>query len=434
MGLSVWRRVIVSDESRIQAVEQQGAYRRLRQYLYIVLESGRDHFVSRVFDIFMIWLILANVLAVAIETESALGDQVRAFLRGFDVFAVIIFTVEYFARLWVAVEHPPHDGISPSRKRFLWALTAPMLIDLMAILPFYVGLIYDYDTRVALLFRMLRFLKLARATPALGTLGRVLYNERRAISGAIIVMLGLIVFSATIMYEIEGKAQPEAFGSIPRAMWWSAATLTTIGYGDVVPITDLGKMMAGIVMIAGFGMFALPIAIISTGFAAEIHRRDFVVTWGMVARVPLFSGLNAFTIGNLIQLLHAQVVERGTAIALKGEEATGMYFIMSGQVSIEFPSGAIILNEGEFFGEMALLESRKRAANITAATHCTLLKLSSADFARFVRRHPDVQKRLEDVARDRRDDLVHRRNTAVEAEMAEIAREKQTLADPAAKG
>lgn len=423
----------LSDESEIQTVGRQSAYLRLRQYLYIVLESGRDHFVSRVFDIFMIWLILANVLAVAIETESALGEEVRGLLRDFDFFAVIIFTVEYFARLWVAVEHPPHLHGAAWRKRLNWAMTVPMLIDLMAILPFYVGLIYPFDARVALLFRMMRFLKLARATPALGTLGRVLYNERRAIFGAVIVMLGLIVFSATIMYELEGAAQPDGFGSIPRAMWWSVATLTTIGYGDVVPITGVGKIMAGIVMIAGFGMFALPIAIISTGFAAEIHRRDFVVTWGMVARVPLFNGLSAITIGNLIQLLHAQVVERGAAIALKGEEATGMYFIMSGQVSIEFPSGAIILNEGEFFGEMALLEARKRAANITAATHCTLLKLSSSDFARFVRRHPDVQKRLEEVARDRRDDLVHRRN-AVEAEMAEIVREKETLESEAPKG
>lgn len=399
----------------------------LRRQLYVILESGRRTTASRIFDISIVLLILANVAAVVAETEPSIATWIRGDLLLFDEISVGIFTLEYLARLWVCVEHPPLVGRPRREARLTWATTPPMLIDLAAILPFYVSLLVAFDPKIALLFRLVRFLKLARATPALGTLGRVLYNERRAIFGAIVIMLGLIIGSAAVMYEIEGAVQPEAFGSIPRAMWWAAATLTTIGYGDVVPITPLGKLMAGFVMIAGFGMFALPVAIISSGFAAEIHRRDFVVTWGMVARVPLFGGLDALTIGNLVQLLHAQAVEPGTLIGRKGEEATGMYFIMSGQVQIEFPTGPVMLGEGEFFGEMALLQSRHRAADIMALTRCTLLKLHSGDFSRFMLRHPDVYERIRRIADERLRDL--KRRTELESEMAEIKIEKGSQAD-----
>lgn len=399
----------------------------LRRQLYFVLESGKSSWAATAFDLFMVTLILANVAAFVAETEPSIGETLRAELRIFDVVSVAIFTLEYLSRLWVCVEHPPLHGMRVPRARLTWALTPPMLIDLAAILPFYLALFLPFDPRLARMFRLARFFKLARVTPALSTLGRVLYNERRAIFGAIVVMLGLIVVSATVMYEVEGRAQPEAFGSIPRAMWWAIATLTTIGYGDVVPITPLGKFMASFVMIAGFGMFALPVAIISTGFAAEIHRREFVVTWGMVARVPLFSGLDAFTIGNLVQLLHAQVVEAGTVLVRKGEEATGMYFILSGQVEIEFPSGPVMLGDGEFFGEMALLESRRRAADIVALTRCTLLKLQATDFARFMQRHPDVRTKIAEIAKERLREL--KRRNELESELAEIRIEKRTMPD-----
>lgn len=394
----------------------------LRRRLFGVLEAGRDNLPARLFNIFMVVLILSNVAAVVLETEPALGEYIRRELRYFDIFSVGIFTIEYFLRLWVAVEHRPLAQLAAWKARLTWSVTPPMLIDLAAILPFYLAMIVSFDPRLALLLRLIRFLKLARATPALGTLGRVLYNERRAIFGTLIVMMGLIIFSATVMYELEGETQPHAFGSIPRAMWWSVTTLTTVGFGDAVPLTWLGKAMAGLVMIAGFGMFALPVAIISTGFADEIRRREFVVTWGMVARVPLFASLDAMTIGSLVQLLHAQVVEAGTVLGRVGEEAAAMYFIMLGQVQIEFPLSTVELGEGEFFGEVALLESRRRSSNIRALTRCTLLKLDSDDFARFTRRHPDVRDKILAVAKERQIDLKRRSN--LEVEMAELEQEK----------
>ncbi|MBI1263104.1 MAG: hypothetical protein GC184_15405, partial [Rhizobiales bacterium] len=198
----------------------------LRRRLFGVLEAGRDNLPARLFNIFMVVLILSNVAAVVLETEPALGEYIRRELRYFDIFSVGIFTIEYFLRLWVAVEHRPLAQLAAWKARLTWSVTPPMLIDLAAILPFYLAMIVSFDPRLALLLRLIRFLKLARATPALGTLGRVLYNERRAIFGTLIVMMGLIIFSATVMYELEGETQPHAFGSIPRAMWWSVTTLT----------------------------------------------------------------------------------------------------------------------------------------------------------------------------------------------------------------
>ena len=156
-----------------------------------------------------------------------------------------------------------------------------MIIDLLAILPFYLYLLVPFDLRalrVLRLFRLFRLLKLLRYSPALLTLKRVVAREYRALLGALLLMMMLMLFSAAIIYFLEREAQPDKFGSIPAAAWWALATLTTIGYGDIVPITPWGKVFGGIVMLFGLGMFALPIAILATGFSQESARHEFVVT------------------------------------------------------------------------------------------------------------------------------------------------------------
>src|SRR5262249_7326170 len=146
-----------------------------------------------------------------------------------------------------------------------------------------------------------------------------LYNERRALFGCFVILLGATLVAASIMHVIEGHAQPDKFGTIPDAMWWAIVTLGTIGYGDVVPVTAFGRVVASITIFAGLIMVALPIGIVATAFADEVHRRDFVVTWGMVARVPLFADLQATEIADIMRLLHAQQVEPGDVIVRRGE-------------------------------------------------------------------------------------------------------------------
>jgi voltage-gated potassium channel len=143
-----------------------------------------------------------------------------------------------------------------------------MIIDLLAFLPRYVHKILPFDFRALRLLRLFRLLKLIRYSPALQTLKRVVAHEWRALLGALLLMMMLLVFASTIIYFLERSAQPEHFGSIPASAWWALETLTTVGYGDVTPMTPLGKMFGGIVMLFGLCMFALPVAIIATGFGA----------------------------------------------------------------------------------------------------------------------------------------------------------------------
>src|SRR5262249_2990718 len=165
-----------------------------------------------------------------------------------------------------------------------------------------------------------------------------------------------------IMYLIEREAQPDKFGTIPDAMWWAIVTLATVGYGDVTPITPLGKLFASVVILGGLVIVALPVGIIATAFANEIHRREFVVTWRMVARGPLFAGLEAADIADISRLLRAQLVEAGTVIVRRGDVGQSMYFVASGSVEVELPKKKIRLGAGDFFGEVAVLQRTRRSA------------------------------------------------------------------------
>lgn len=137
------------------------------------------------------------------------------------------------------------------------------------------------------------------------------------------------------MHVVEGRTQPDKFGTIPDAMWWAIVTLTTIGYGDVVPATAMGKGVAAIIIVSGLVMIALPVGIVATAFSDVIHRRDFIVTWSMVARVPIFAHLTAVDIAHVMQLLRARQVEKGDVIVRRGDSAHAMYFITEGEVEVE---------------------------------------------------------------------------------------------------
>jgi len=195
--------------------------------------------------------------------------------------------------------------------------------------------------------------------------------------------------------------QPEKFGTIPDAMWWSIVTLGTIGYGDVVPVTPLGKIIAAVTILCGLVMVALPVGIIATAFSEQIHRRDFVVTWGMVARVPLFAGLDAAAIADIMRLLRAQTVDAGDVIVRRGDQAHSMYFIAGGKVDIELAGRRIGLGIGHFFGEIAVLRRARRSATVTATTRTNLLVLDASEFHRLMERDKRIAERVHAVVRER---------------------------------
>jgi voltage-gated potassium channel len=264
-----------------------------------------------------------------------------------------------------------------------------------------VALLAPLDLRVLRVFRLIRFLKLARYSPALSSLWGTLVAERRALLGAFIIMMGLLMLCSSLIYFVESAVQPEVFGSVPQAMWWGLATLTTVGYGDVVPVTALGRLIGGIVMILGLGLFALPIGIIATGWSQEIHRREFVVTWGMVARVPFFSRLDAVSVAEIMTLLRSKVARAGEIIVAKNEVPHSMYFIADGRLEVQLPSGPKYLDEGDFFGAVALIKGHASPANVRAVVKTHLLSIDADDFKSLCQRDATLRQHIHDVAENR---------------------------------
>ena len=338
---------------------------------------------------------------MTLDSVPALQTQYGPLFTAIELTSLVVFTIEYALRVWVAAEHAPQRHATERKARWKFVSSPLGVIDLLAVLPFWLAFLLPLDLRVLLVFRMGRFLKLARYSPAMRSLLDALYNERRALFGCFVILVGATLLAASIMHVIERHAQPDKFGTIPDAMWWAIVTLGTIGYGDVVPVTALGRLVAAITIFVGLIMVALPIGIVATAFADEIHRRDFVVTWGMVARVPLFAELEATDIADIMRLLHAQQVEPGDVIARRGEAAHSMYFIAAGEVEIELKNERVRLGAGHFFGEVAALRRTRRTATVTAVTRTSLLMLDAHDLHVLMDREPRIAERIREVARSR---------------------------------
>lgn len=232
-------------------------------------------------------LIIANVIAVMLESVATLGTKYHREFYAFEVFSIAVFSLEYLTRL----AKSPAPGASrvdafAARLRYIFSIHG--LIDLIAIAPFYLSMLGFADLRFLRALRLFRILKLTRYSPAMGLLFRAIARERDAITAALCLLAIALVVTSCGIYLCEHAAQPEAFGSIPAAIWWAIATLTTVGYGDVTPITIGGKLFGSGVMILGVGMVALPTAILASTFADEMRRRR--ETFASVADTALDDG------------------------------------------------------------------------------------------------------------------------------------------------
>ena len=277
-----------------------------------------------------------------------------------------------------------------------------MLVDLAVILAFYLPLPVIIDLRILRIFRLLSILRITHYSRPLQILVAVLKHEWRTLLALLTLLVSLLLITAWLMYMVEREAQPDAFGSIPQALWWGMATLTTVGYGDVVPLTTEGKFLGFLIMFIGIGMFAVPTGILVATFIQEVKRKDFVATWNMVAHVPFFSGLTAQEIAGISDLLKLRTSIPGEVIFEKGDEGDAMYFIVSGEVEMSFKSISKAFRGGDFFGEMALLYKRPRDATATAKTFMELLQLEARDFDAFLETHRKLRDRITRVAEERR--------------------------------
>ncbi|HEY8383079.1 MAG TPA: cyclic nucleotide-gated ion channel [Microvirga sp.] len=373
-----------------------------RQRTYEILERGSANGpLDNAVHWGLIALILVNVVAVVLGSVPAVASTYEGLLAGIEALSVVIFTAEYALRLWSAPEHTPWQDHSPWRARLNLAFQPMAVVDLVAIAPFYLALFTPLDLRALLVLRLLRFFKLARYSPGLASLSDAVHSERRGLAASFVILVGTTLVAASLMHVVEGEVQPDTFGTIPDAMYWAVVTLTTVGYGDVVPVTPLGKLIAGLSAVTGLVMLALPVGLLASAFAREIQRRDFVVTWSMLARVPIFANLDAAELNEIMDYLHAKHCGRDEVVLRRGEPAEAMYFIASGRVAIELQPEPVVLEAGDFFGERAILSRSERTATVRALTPCKLLVLDARDLAYLMDHAPRMAERIRRVTESR---------------------------------
>lgn len=284
-----------------------------------------------------------------------------------------------------------------------WAYTVSFrgLVDVACAWGIPVALVLGADPKTAWLLGVLWMVKLVPGIPGLRQLRRVLVVESRSLLSVLLIFLIILSLGSVAVYVLERDVQPQTFGSIPSALWWAVVTLTTTGYGDVVPVTPFGRMVAAMVMISGLGVFGLWTGILATGFAAETRRDNFLRTWESVSKVPFFAALGPAAIADVTQMLRTMDLPSRTTIIRKGQQGDCMYFIAAGEVEVDLPGKKVQLGEGAFFGEMALLGNNVRGANVTTTKVSRLLVLDLVDFRVLMARHPDLAGTIDAEAKRR---------------------------------
>jgi len=246
----------------------------IKNTVYQLLNTSKSqHKAGKYVEYLLIVLISLNVIVVIIETVNSIYSRYTAFFLLFDRLSVYIFTLEYLLRVWTCTLDEKYQH--PWRGRLKYVLSFDALVDLFAFLPFYLPFM-TVDLRfirIPRLFRFLRIFKLTRYLNAKNMLSNVFRSKKEELIMCLVITASLIVVASSLMYFAENEAQPEAFSSIPATMWWCVTTLTTVGYGDVYPVTIVGKILTACIAILGIGMFALPAGILASGFSDEFKKR-----------------------------------------------------------------------------------------------------------------------------------------------------------------
>jgi len=257
-----------------EIIQEPSRYDRVKTRVHTILEKTPSHDrTALIIQSFLALIILINTIAVVISTVPNLPLFVRPLLFTIITICLLIFTVEYILRLWSCTHNRTLTGMVMNRLRY--ATQIYMIIDLLSVVPIIFPLVFSRDFALLHIFRLVSIFKLmryARRSEAITLLHRVISKKQEIISILVFFLVFEILFSSTIMYLVENAAQPDKFSSIPAAMWWAVMTVTTVGYGDIYPVTPLGQTIAGLVTIGGVLLLALPSAILAAGFMEERQK------------------------------------------------------------------------------------------------------------------------------------------------------------------
>lgn len=333
-------------------------------------------------------LAITGLAAVAALTTPAMPGHVRFALEMLLAGIWTIYGLQLLGTLILGQVTGVRDAIP--------AITIDVLAVLLPLLAF-----LFVSRRDQSLYCAIWLLKPLRQSTFFRMMARVISNEARNLIGVTSVF-GIILFGASLAaYLIERDIQPDRFGSIPQAMWWAVTTLSTTGYGDEIPQSFAGRVLGGLVMMCGIGIFALWAGILATGFYEEVRRQDFVRNWQLVAAVPLFQKLSPAALVEVVRSLRPRIIPAGAVICRKGDRGDQMYFIVEGSVIVATPD-PVAIGSGSFFGEMALITGEPRSATVTAATEVSLLSLYSVDFQMLSSSSPEIAEIIRRTALERR--------------------------------
>ena len=350
-------------------------------------------------------LAIVSAVCVAFATVPGLAPASVYLANALILLASTVFTVEFILRLWLAPQSEVNPAAAYFRARWRYVFSVIGMIDLASALPIVLVALFTWTISETGLLALFALCKAVRYVDGLRLLAKVVRRERASLFSVLLILMMLTMISSGLMYTVEHAAQPKVFKSIPHTLWWAIVTVATVGYGDMTPVTDIGRIFGGLIMILGVAMFAMPAGILASGFADEMHQRKFLVTWQTVAQVPLFSTLSASQIAEITSILKPQVVPAHRVIVHHGEPADAMFFIMSGEVEVEIAPHPVRLGQGQFFGEIALLKDTTRTATVATLKDSDLLSLDAHDFRALIDKYPALREHVVRLADDRLEEL-----------------------------
>jgi voltage-gated potassium channel len=332
--------------------------------------------------------VIVGVGVMILGTEPELPVYWDHVCLATDIFVLGFFTLDWFARLWIMPMRVA--GVPVATARWRWLSSRASIIGLLSFLPMGLTEFVDRSSTGAPILAILWVARFAHYSKGIDMLFAVFARERQAMSAVLLLFFSVLLTGGILEFLAERGRDPDQFNSVAQTLWWGITTLTTTGYGDVVPHSPVGRLIAGGMMISGLIVFGLLAGILATGFAAEMKRRDFLRNWDLVAQVPLFHDVGAGTIADLANLLRHRELPPRSVVAKRGSAGDCMFFIVNGEVEIQIEPRPIRLGDGDFFGEMALVTGAARNATVVTTVATRLLILDIADFRALASAKPEL--------------------------------------------